>query len=67
MSTINTLIAEDYIAWTPLYEEQCSMRSIYSMIPIVQIISFVFEIETSINGVGNKQESEREKKNRLRE
>jgi hypothetical protein len=37
------------------------VRSIYSMMPVIQIISFLYEIETGKNEVGNKQEREKER------
>jgi len=41
-------------------DEQHLVKSVYSMMPMVQIISFLCEIETGKNGVGNKQEREKE-------
>jgi hypothetical protein len=43
------------IVWTPLNDEQCSVRSIYSMIRIIKIISILREIETVKNGVGKRE------------
>jgi hypothetical protein len=37
------------------------VKSVYSMMPMVQIIFFLCEIETGKNGVGNKQEREKER------
>jgi hypothetical protein len=51
------------IVWTPLKEEQCLVivRSIYSMMLMVQIIYFLYKIKTGKNGVGSKQEKEKER------
>jgi hypothetical protein len=38
-----------------------TMKSVYSMMPVVQIIYFLCEIETGKNGVGNMQEREKER------
>jgi hypothetical protein len=45
----------------PNEESIDTVKSVYSMMPIVQIISFLSEIETGKNGVGNKQEREKER------
>jgi len=31
------------------------MNSVYSIMPVVQIISFLYKMEAGKNGVGNKQ------------
>ncbi len=50
------------ILYGPPNEESIdTVKSVYSMMPIVQIISFLSEIETGKNGVGNKQEREKER------
>ena len=38
------------------------MKSVYSMMAVVQIISFVCKMETGKNGVGNEQERGRERR-----
>ncbi len=49
----SNFLQDKVIVWTPLNEEPCSVRSIYSMILIVKIIYF-------FNGVRNKLERGRE-------
>ncbi len=43
------------IVWTPLNDEQCSVLSVYSMMQIIKIIYFLYEIETVKNGVGKRE------------
>ncbi len=45
------------IVQTPLND--WLVRSIYSMMPVVQIIFFLYKTETGINGVWSKQEREK--------
>jgi hypothetical protein len=46
----------------PLNEENIdTVISVYSIMPVVQIISFLCEIETGKKGVGNKQERAKER------
>ncbi len=40
-------------------KEQRSVKSVYSMITMVQIISFLYEIWSGRNGVRNRQEREK--------
>ncbi len=50
------------ILYGPPNEESIdTVKSVYSMIPMVQIISSLSEIKTGKNGVGNKQEREKER------
>jgi hypothetical protein len=41
--------------------EQRSVKSVYSMMTMVQIISFLYEIWTGRNGVTNRQERKKER------
>jgi len=44
------------------------LNSVYSMMPVVQIIFFLYKMEAGKNGVGNKRERGREnERSRLRE
>ncbi len=49
------------IVWTPLNDEKCSVKSIYSMMRIIKIIYFLYEIEIVKNGLGSRLERRREK------
>ncbi len=46
----------------PLSEEQHWIKSVYSMILVISINVFLYKIKAGKNGVGNKQESGRERK-----
>jgi hypothetical protein len=48
--------------WQPLIEEQCLLKSVYSMMTVVQIISFLYKAETGKNRVGSKPERGRGKR-----
>jgi hypothetical protein len=67
---MTALVHKRLTLWTPLNDKQCSVRSIYSMMPMGKIISFLYEIDTSKNGMGSRLERERERereRNGLRE
>ena len=57
-----------YYCEQTLSEEQRMLKSVNSMMPVVQIISFLYKMEAGKNGVGNKRERGREnERSRLRE
>jgi hypothetical protein len=45
----------------PLSDEQHLVNPVYSMMPLAQIISYLYKTETGKNGVGNKREREGER------
>jgi hypothetical protein len=42
------------------------VKSVYSMMPMVQIISFLYEIEANKNGVGKKLKREKEQAEQMK-
>jgi hypothetical protein len=42
------------------------VNPVYSMMPLAQIISYLYKTEKGKNGVGNKQEREREREQEKR-
>ncbi len=50
----------------PVSKEQHLVNPVYSMMPLVQIIFYLYKTETGKNGVGNKREREREREQEKR-
>ncbi len=50
-----------HIVSNPLSEEQCSLKSVYSMMPVIQINFFLYQTEAGKIECGNRKERGRER------